>query len=307
MHRVAVVDVGTHSILYLLAEIDAKREVVSVYQEIQSVRLGRNVDNVGTIQGEVLSEALQVLKHYRELASKQEAEQIVVVGTQVFRTAKNEETVREAIQRETGLNLLILTEKEEAEWSYQGAVYGRDLEGPTSVGDIGGGSTEIILSDGDKIVDFESIRLGAVGLTEKFIHHDPPLQTECGSMEEHVLSSLEEVTNSLLKPGKRLVGVGGTVTTLAALDLRLKKYDPDRVDGYSMRYSNIEDMTDRMKRIPLAERKNLLKLDPKRADIILAGATVLKACMASGGFEEVIVSDRGLRFGIALRELTTNR
>lgn len=300
----AVIDVGTHSVLYLLVEKNARGDAISLFQEIQSVRLGRNVDNAGTIQGEVLTEALQVLKHYRALASQQEADQIVVVGTHVFRAARNRKTVCKRIQNETGLNVEILIEKEEAEWSYRGAVYGRKWLGQNTVVDIGGGSTEVVLGKENEIVDWESTNLGAVGVTERFIHHDPPLPTEFSAMETSVFSSLKDKGASLLKQGERLIAVGGTATTLAALDLRLKKYDPHRVDRYVMRYSTIENILDRMKRIPLAKRKKLLKLDPDRADIILAGATILKICMRLGRFEEVIVSDRGLRFGIALRELT---
>ncbi len=300
----AVIDVGTHSILYLLVEKNARGDFISPFQEIQSVRLGRNVDNAGTIRGEVLTETLQVLKHYRALASKQNADQIVVVGTRVFRAARNRKRVCKRIQNETGLNAEMLTEKEEAEWSYRGALYERKWLGQNTMVDIGGGSTEVVLGNGNQILDWESTNLGAVGVTERFIHHDPPLPSEFSVMETSVFSSLKDRGASLLEQGERLIAVGGTPTTLAALDLSLKKYDSHRVDRYVMRYLTIENILDRMKRIPIAERRKLLKLDPDRADIILAGTTILKICMRLGRFEEVIVSDRGLRFGIALREFT---
>lgn len=298
----AVIDVGTNSILYLLAETNTRGEIIPAYQEVRSVRLGRNVATDGIILSESLKEAVRILNHYRNLTLKQKAHRIVVIGTQVFRAATNSERVCETIRKKTGFHVEILTEKEEAEWSYTGAIHGRQLHGLTCVVDIGGGSTEVILGDGEHISALESIKLGAVGLTERYIHHDPPLQSEWTSLEEFISASLKDTVGPLLERGEQLIGVGGTVTALAAQDMHLEHYDPDRVDGSVMPLSHIQKNLQKMKSIPLSERQVLLSLDPNRADIVLAGTAILRAVMGNYNFEQVIVSDRGLRFGIALRE-----
>jgi len=299
---VAVVDVGTNSILYLLAEQNAKGEVSLLHQEARSVRLGRKVMENRIIQKEAMEEAIAVLEYYKTLSQNQNADRIAVIGTHVLRTAKNKREVCEILRQKTGWKIEILTEEDEAKSSYRGALYGRPLPGFVSVVDIGGGSTEVILGQANRIVGFVSVNLGAVGLTETFLRHDPPLQNEWSALETCALNALGTAAGSLLKKGDRLVGVAGTVTTLAAMDLRLEAYDGRRVDGHTLSYAKIQILLNTMRGMTLAERQRVLTLDPKRADIILAGAAVLTSVMTLGKYKEITVSDNGLRLGIALRE-----
>lgn len=303
MKRVAVVDIGTQSILYLLTQVEQDGKAIPTHQKAQGVRLGRGIADGYEIQEERLVHALRVLNHYKMLARTQRADRIVVVGTQVFRRAANREAVSETIRRETRLAVEILSEEKEAKWGYRGAVYGRSLDQPVLVVDIGGGSTECIAGDGGKILKRTSVDLGVVGLTERFLHHDPPLPTEYEALEEHVAAVLAARARTILTPGQCLIGVGGTVTSLAAMEMKLRTYDPDRVDGYRISLSAVHASIDRLKRLPLSEIEKLPGLPPHRADIILAGIVLLKRVMVLGEFGDVRVSDRGLRFGIALREL----
>jgi len=302
MHRLAIIDVGTHSILLLIAETNINGNIVPIHQEIRSVRLGKSVDRDGIIRNEPLTETILVLNRFKDLAMNRKAERIVVVGTQVLRSAKNRDFVRATIKQKTGLDIETLHQKDEARWSYRGAIDDRNIDGPTIVLDIGGGSTELILGDGQKILDFTSIGIGAVGLTERFIQQDPPAENEYASMEDYIRSALKDTISSILKQGVTLIGVGGTVTTLAALHRGMKRYDPDSIDGYIMRFSAIDKILNKMKRLPLSSRKKLLELDPERADILPAGASILLTILSLGKFKDILVSDRGLRFGIALRE-----
>ena len=300
MQRVVVIDIGTHSILYLLVEKNSTGRLVSAHQEIRSVRLGRNIDTRGIVQKESLIKAVTVLKEYADLAQEQNTAKIIVVATHVLRAARNKVDVCETIRKETGLTLQILSGKEEAEASYRGATFGRDLASSVCVVDIGGGSTEIILGEADRIVEVKSVPLGAVGLTERFVRSDPPLNTELADLESFIDIAMKNTLSPVLMEAKNLVGVGGTVTTLAALDLGLITYDPHRVDGHIMHSRRIHRMMDPIQGLSLSERKKIMEMDPGRADIIIAGAYLLRAIMSMGAFKSILVSDRGLRFGIAI-------
>lgn len=275
---------------------------MAIHQEIRSVRLGKSVDRDEIIRNEPLTETILVLNQFKDMAMDRKADRIVVVGTHVFRSAKNRSIVCTTIKQKTGLDIETLRQKDEARWSYRGATDNRNIDGPTIVLDIGGGSTELILGYGPNILDFTSIGIGAVGLTERFIKQDPPAETEYASMENFIRSALKDTILFILKQGVTLIGVGGTVTTLAALHRGLKRYDPDSIDGYIMRFSAIDKILYKMKRLPLSSRKKLLELDPERADILPAGASILLTILSLGKFKDILVSDRGLRFGIALRE-----
>lgn len=304
MNRLAVIDIGTHSILCLVAEINQQGEVIVVDQAVRTVRLGRGVGRRGVIQNESLQKAIEVLKEFNRMAADHHVDQTIAVGTRVFRAARNREQVCKTIRRETGLDVEVLSDQDEAQASYKGAVYGRFMDRPTLVVDIGGGSTEFICGRRNQIDELTSINLGAVYLTEKYIHHDPPLKKEIDMLISAVRETLNKKTRSFLKKEKRLIATGGTATTLAAIQLRLNQYDPDLVDGYIMSLGELENVIDQIVSIPLLQRQRLLRFDPARADIILAGSMLLKAVMLGGKFEDVTISDQGLRLGIALRAMS---
>ncbi len=301
MNRLAVIDIGTHSILYLLVDINQKKELVIVDQVVRAVRLGKNIGDQGIIQDKPLEKAIHVLQDFSRKASDQHADRVIAVGTRVFRAAKNREQVCGKIQRETGVDVEVLSDREEAQWSYQGAIHGKKLDRFLLVVDIGGGSTELICGKGDQIEDLISINLGAVNLTEKVVHHDPPLREEIDMLAETINAALSERIQSLLIKGIQLVATGGTATTLGALQLQLDRYDPNRVDGYVLSLENLENLMGRLFSLPLSRRRQLIHFDPTRADIILAGSMILKTILSIGKFEEVMISDQGLRLGIALR------
>ena len=304
MHRVAVIDVGTNSVLYLMAEMTKDGRISTFHQDALSVRLGKKLAGKGTIQNESLNELFKVLKKYKKLGEKDNVTNLIAVGTHVFRSAVNRDEILKKIKEEVGLKIEILSEKEEAEWSYRGALQGRNLTGKILMADIGGGSTEIVLGRNNVIMDLRSLKIGAVGLTEKFIHHDPPLETECSLIEKSASHHLKNSAELLLEQGEQFIGVGGTVTTLAAMALHLEEYQPMAVDGFTMTLTDIRKMLRKLRQLPLSQRKKLLKLDPKRADIVIAGTIILERIMTLGSFQKIIVSDQGLRFGIALREFS---
>ena len=304
MQSVAVVDIGTNSILYLLARADAKRRVVTLHQENASVRLGRFLAQMGTIFVDALPDALRVLNDYKCLAHRHGAAKLITVGTHLFRTAVNAGHICSVLKEKTGLEIEVLTEKAEAAWSFHGAVYDRDIQEECVVVDIGGGSTELIRGRPDGITESESFDLGAVVLSETHLSDVPPRGNALSRVSETILSELDR--SRVLSHGRdqRLVGVGGTITTLAALDLSLDEYDPNRVDGYILSRRAVQSRMAQFQDIDHNRIKHLLPFAPERADIILAGTSILHEIMNTGRFRELLVSDRGLRFGIALREFS---
>jgi exopolyphosphatase/guanosine-5'-triphosphate,3'-diphosphate pyrophosphatase len=301
-NRIAIIDIGTHSILYLLATLDNQNKLITFHQETTSVRLGRVLHQNGAIQETSCRKAVEVINHYKQLAISQMARNIIATGTQVFRTAENSSQIIQKIQDQTALPIEILSEEKEAKWSYMGAKYGKTIEEPSIVADVGGGSTEIVLGKENQIEDWTSFNIGAVVLTEKYIQHDPPLKEEIVEIESVINSKLDSSTKTMLQKGQCLIAVGGTATTLAALDLNLKKYQADVVDGYVLDQLQIKKFIDQFLKSSVKEKRKQLYPDPERADIILAGTLILNCLLKIGNFEKMTISDHGLRYGIALRE-----
>ena len=304
--RIAVIDIGTNSTLYLLAE-QRGTTVVDLSQAIRTVRLGEKTDGSGRIGVAPMERVIRVLDGYRGLAQADKADRTVAVGTHVFRKAANRNAVLDSIRSRTGLGIEVLSERDEAVWGHRGAVHGRLLEEPALTADIGGGSTELVLGRGGRILRSDSIGIGAVALTERFLHHDPPTVREISDLKAAIVDAFGARLLPVATVARQFVAVGGTATTLAALDLGLTQYDPNRVVGYFLSAAAVENLFSELARLDPAARRQRLSLDPGRADIIVAGAAILRAVMASGPFERALISDRGLRFGIALRECMEER
>jgi exopolyphosphatase/guanosine-5'-triphosphate,3'-diphosphate pyrophosphatase len=304
--RIGIIDIGTQSILYLLAEMNHSG-LTAIHQETASVRLGKGLQENGAIQEFSCLKAVDVLNDYKRLALSEDVGKIITVGTRVFRSAKNSREIIRQIHDKTALDIEILSEQDEAKWSYFGAKYGKTVKEPSVVADIGGGSTEIVLGNRTRILKWTSLDLGAVILTEQSVHHDPPLNEEVTKIESAIQTKLDETAGELLTKGRCLIIVGGTATTLAALTLNLEVYEGDAVDGQILAQSELDEFTKRFCRMTVKEKKNLLHLDPARADIILAGTLILNRLLNRGNFKEIIISDHGLRHGIALREFQKHK
>jgi exopolyphosphatase/guanosine-5'-triphosphate,3'-diphosphate pyrophosphatase len=199
----------------------------------------------------------------------------------------------------------VLGGEEEARLSYEGALSGLDLEGPVALCDPGGGSTELVYGSvaGDicAIDELYSVELGAVRLHERYVRHDPPTATEIGELGQAVRTTL----GTLPPPPARItwVSVGGTVTTLSAIELGLARYQGERVHGTRLSAASIHDLGMRLARLPIEERRGVTGLDPARADVIVTGGLLLCGLVDWARTPELVVSDRGVRWGVAQRLL----
>jgi len=264
------------------------------------------------LQPEPMGRTLSVLQRFRRAAESHGAGQIAVVGTSALREARNREVFLARVLRETGLQVRVVSGEEEARLTLLGVRAAlRNDQGCLLVMDIGGGSTEFILADARNILGTASTGLGAVKLTEAHLRNDPPLPDELAAVREAVARriarlrhrEIPEVGRDIPPRAMTFVGTAGTVTTLAAMDLALDPYDPERVNGHRLSRQRIEGLARDLASLPVVRRRGIPGLEPARADVIVAGALVCLTAMDGLGFSDLTVSDGGLREGILLELL----
>ncbi|HEX8699400.1 MAG TPA: Ppx/GppA phosphatase family protein [Myxococcaceae bacterium] len=299
MPRFATIDVGTNSVLLLVADRTPEGRFQAVLERAEITRLGRGVDKSRRLSPEGMEATLSVLTDYAREARSLGAEGIAVSATSAARDAQNGAEFMEAAKQRAGLTVEIISGEQEAQLSFASVHmdFASEAAGPLLVIDIGGGSTEFIYGNPAGRVDFRhSFDVGSVRLTERLIRNDPLAADERGRVEQ----LLRETFASLPPPppASELVGVAGTVTTLFALQNRIEPYDAERVHGGTLTRAQLEELVNQLCRLPLAERRTLPGLQPKRADVIPAGALILLEALRALGLEQCRVSDRGLRWGL---------
>ncbi len=306
--RFAFIDIGTNTVLCLIAELrDGGRfRVLKDLAEI--TRLGQGVDQNECIGNENERRTRDVLKQYLAVCGDLGVEEISAVGTSALREACNSIEVRERWRAELGLNVRVISGQEEAKYSFLAVKRGLPLTArELLVIDIGGGSTEFILGDERRMTGAESVDIGSVRLTERFLHSDPVGEAECASMVAAIdeqLKFLRERFNAP-NPNLALVGIAGTFTTLAAVERQLVRYSHSVVHGASLTLNEVRRQIGLFQSKTLAERKRIPGLEPKRADVILAGTYLIERIMMSFGAERIVVSDQGVRYGLLHERLAT--
>lgn len=293
--RWAAIDVGTNSVLLLVAERDPLGRLVAVDEALEMTRLGEGVDRTGRLGERALRETVAAVERFAARARALGAEGLAVVATSAARDASNGADFLAAIRKATGVDAEILSGEEEAALTFRSA-FADFGPGPVVALDIGGGSTEVIFGRGAEVGFSRSFDLGAVRLTERCIRSDPPGPEELRCVEQTVTEAFREVPAP--EPGAVLVGLAGTVTTLCAIHLGLERYDARRVHGARLTLDEVRALEKRLSALPLEERMRLPGLPPRRADVIVAGAMLLRIAMERLGFDEVIVSDKGVRWGL---------
>ena len=284
--RVAVVDLGTNSTRLLVADVD-DGHVEEVARRLTITRLGEGVDERRTLLPLPIARVRNVLADYRRELEELGAERTLAVGTSAIRDAENGEAFLGEIEWSYGFTTRLLSGEEEGELTRRGVAGGRELVAGTLILDVGGGSTELI-ADGFRT----SLDLGCVRLTERFLHSDPPTRGELEAAVRAVREALPD-----LEP-TQAIGVAGTITTLAALELG--KYDPDRVHGHRISREAVESQLQRLASLPLAQRRELPGLEPERAPVIVAGAVIVREVLERYGLDGLEASERDILHGAAL-------
>ena len=293
MTRVAAVDLGTNSTRLLVADV-VDGHITPVVQRLQITRLGEGVDERRRLLPLPIARVRNCLSTYRGELEQLGAERTLLVATSAVRDAENGEAFLGEIEWSYGFSTRLLSGREEAELAFRGATLERTLTGATLVLDIGGGSTELIVGDSTGLISLTSLDIGSVRLTERFLHLDPPSPTELDACAAAVRAELPAVRV------EAAVGVAGSITTIAALDLGLSEYDRERVHGHRIRLAGVAHQLDRLAALPLAERSRIQALEPERAPVIVAGALILRETLAHLGLDEIEASEHDLLYAAAL-------
>ena len=301
--KVAAIDIGTNSVLLVIAAAEAG-VARPLLERATITRMGEGVDQSRRLAPAAVERNLACLRAYADDLRAHGSPRLDVVGTSALRDAQGAEEFLDQAEAILGVRPRVIAGDEEARLTFRGALSGLRLAGKLLVFDIGGGSTELILGDAAGAAPPESrvsLDIGSVRLFERHVRTDPPRAAELAQLEADIARELAEATPlSRVAAGEpiTLVGVAGTVTTLKALELGMPAYDPARVHGATLTLSAVEDLCAKLASLPLAERAQLPGLEPKRADVIVAGALIVRDLLRRAGAEAMVVSDRGVRFGL---------
>jgi exopolyphosphatase/guanosine-5'-triphosphate,3'-diphosphate pyrophosphatase len=299
--NLATIDIGTNTTLLLVASaVGEKVEVLADCAEI--TRLGRGIGHQGALAPEAITRTLAALRDYAEIA-RQHGARVAAVGTEALRRAPNAAAFLGPAAEILGVEVEVIDGQREAALTFRAvaASFADAGKGRLVVVDIGGGSTEIVLASDGEVGFRVSLPLGSVRLTEAHVHHDPPTAAEQAAIAAAVDDAVAAVP--LPPPPVTLVGVAGTVTSLAAMALQLASYDPARVHGYRLSRADLGQQVARLGASTQPERERMIGLDPRRADVILAGALILDRIATAAGAPEIRVSDRGIRWGLLYERL----
>jgi exopolyphosphatase / guanosine-5'-triphosphate,3'-diphosphate pyrophosphatase len=300
MTRVGAIDLGTNSTRLLLADVEDGR-IRELEREMRVTRLGEGVDERRRLLPVPIARVRNVLADYRRVLEANAAERTLAIATSAIRDAENGEAFLGEIEWSYGFSTRLLTGHDEALLTFRGVTSERALAPGTVIVDVGGGSTELVCGGPDGVRWHDSLDIGSVRLTERHLRSDPPTVDELAECADAVRALLADRVPKDVRAGARaLVGVAGTVTSLAALDLGLEEYDRERVHGHVLSADGLERQLERLAAVPVAERRTLRPLDPERAPVIVAGAVIAREAVAFFGVDALEVSERDILDGAAL-------
>ena len=306
MENICVIDIGTNSMLCLCVE-NKDGVFKESDQKLKTIGLGKYINDQGELSRECVDVVSKTLVKWYKDIEKKKVDKIIAVGTHIFRKAVNREQICSLIEKSSGIKIKIISEYEEACYSFLGTVWNRRFTGRVLVVDIGGGSTEFVISENQEIIDLISINLGAVTSTLEFIKDDPPDRENIEELHDYVQRELSRNLGRDFIMPDTLLCTGGTATTLAGLKKGIKKYDGIKIDGLELNYEEIFKLEKKLASSNFTHRRKFIQFDPDRAEVIIAGTVILSEIMKFTGKKRCIVSDRGLRFGIAVHELSEQK
>ena len=307
--RVAAIDCGTNSIRLLVADIENEK-LTDVIRTMVIVRLGEGVDKTGEFSQAALARTFSALDEFAELIAEHKPERVRFVATSASRDVSNREVFVSGINARLGIEPDIISGDEEAELSFLGATadlvnFDSAPVSPYLVVDIGGGSTEFVLGT-TKPTAAISTNVGCVRMTERHLVSDPPTAEQIAGATSDIDAAIDQAYSAVpISEAKSLIGLAGSVTTVAALALGLAEYDSEAIHGSRISSSKVHRVTQELLTMTRAQRATLGPMHEGRIDVIASGALVLDRIMARTGLSEVVVSERDILDGIA-RALVSN-
>src|SRR2546427_6502437 len=306
--RRAVIDVGTNSVKLLVAQVSGRR-VDPLLERSEQTRLGSGFYETNRFQPAAIARTARAVAEFARLAAEWSAVSTRVIATSAARDALNQDELLAAIRAASGLGVEVVSGEQEADWAFRGVGSTPLFAGrPLLIVDVGGGSTQFILGEGDHQQFRHSFRLGTVRLMERLPHSDPPTPDEwerclvmlADFLEQQVRPVIDSELRTFSSRAVQLVGTGGTASVMARIELGLASFDRERIEALLLTLEQVRGQCERLWSLPLVERKKTAGLPVDRADVILTGVAIYQVLMELFGFPDLRVSTRGLRFAAVL-------
>ena len=295
--RLAVIDVGSNTARLVMFRIANSGSLRAVFERKESPRLGLGTAADGTLHKDAIERGIASLKRFAQTLRDLGNPTLVAIATSATRDAPNGAAFLQRVARETGISLRVLTEVEEARYAYLGVATACELDDDL-ICDLGGGSLQIVAARQGEFQNSISLPLGALRLTQRFLEHDPPKSRELEEMRSSVQEDIASAIKALGREHRGILGVGGTVRSLAKVAINLREYPISRVHGYPLGRRDLEALGELLFDMPSDKRSAIAGIGADRADVILAGLVVIEELLSETEQEQITVSATGIREGI---------
>ena len=305
LKKVASIDIGTNTILLLIAEVEGEK-ITPLFEKETVVGLGKGVQKNGILMTEAMHRGLQTLSQYLERCQAMEVGKIFAVGTSALREAANSEDFLRLVKKKMNLSIEVISPEEEAQFSFLAVAKDlREVNDTILVVDVGGGSTEFILGRGNQIGQWISLPLGSVRFTEQFLHSNPVREEEWETMEKKIRELLAKIPHS--QEPFLTVAVGGTATTLASVEQGLEEFVPEKIHHFVLKKEALRNQLLVYRSKTIDGRRKIPGLPGARADVILAGGAILYLAMEELNCPSVLISSHGIRQGLIYNKLSLSK
>jgi exopolyphosphatase / guanosine-5'-triphosphate,3'-diphosphate pyrophosphatase len=293
--KIASIDIGTNTVILLIAEI-RQNKIFTIRNEYKVPRIGAGINRNKYISDEKISELIRVLSDFKEIIKSYNCDVVLAIATNAFRIALNAPEIISLIRDTPGIRINVASSIKEAEYSFLGAISDYNGNEDNVVIDIGGGSTEIISGRKDNIKYINSFQIGVVTGTELFFKHDPPLASEVNNFEVFLDSTF---VNLSISGFSRAIAIAGTPTTLICIKKGLNHYNEDEVDGSKLKRVDILKLKDEVSHLSSKQiKEKYTQVVSGREDVLFAGTFILYKLMTILKLDEIIVSTKGIRYGV---------
>lgn len=301
----AVIDIGTNSTRMLIFRKDKKGQLFRVNKSVRYTRMGQGVNKTKRLHPDAIKRNIEALEEYKSIAEDYKVQEMFIFGTSALRDAENSSEFIDLAAEKLGMKVEIISGEKEAEYGYTGV--SQCFNEGLLIFDIGGGSTELIYGQGQNLIKMRSLNIGSVRSTETFITTDPPAAEELEALNASALKELETalVDYEPYKPFK-LIGIGGTATTVSTIKQGLKIYDSEQVHQSVVTRAELEGIISDLASKTIDERRQITGLEAKRADIIIAGTSILNDILKVTGQDAFIICDYDNLEGAAYSHFLAN-
>lgn len=293
----AGIDIGSNSVRLLIAEVANNKIENIIYQEKATTRLASNISSTGCLGIEQFNLTLDVLRNFKKAIDKYNVKKVMAVATSAVREAENgKDFIDEA--KKIGIDISIISGIDEGHLEYHGVCAGLDIKNNPVIVDVGGGSTEIIFKQNDGSISAESFKIGVVKMADMFDFAETTTENI-----EPCRKYIQEYFKNVIIPEnvEQFIATAGTATTMAAIDLEMKEYDWQKINGYVIKKERIKEILYNTAKIPCKERINIVGMDKGREDLIIPGALIFLEILEKTNLQDITVSDFGLREGAVVR------